>query len=179
MDDYDDPAWGPLPVRPAGLRWPLFALTLVFLPLWWVAWVFIAAFFYGVAVVAEVVVLLVPRVENAALRVLDATLGRIPFVPLWCVTPVALVREGDAEWYRRRVEGRVARQTRRVETSGVRREYHRDMELGVHFFRGAGAGYVLRVAGEQGWTLRSMPRSHPRRRLRLRHDGRPRAGSGA
>ncbi|MET9563759.1 hypothetical protein [Streptomyces tauricus] len=175
MHDYDDPAWGPLPVRPAALRWLLLLpLTLVFLPLWWVVWVFLAVCLYFVAPVAELIVYMVPRAENGATRMLDATIGRVPFVPLWCVTPVALVREGDTAYYRARVDRRIERQTRRVETSRHRREYHRDLELGAHHFRGAGAGYVLRVASEQGWNLHPVLRSHPRRRLRLRHDGRPR-----
>lgn len=174
-DDYDDPAWGPLPARPATLRWLLLLpLTLVFLPLWWVVWVFLAVCLYCVAPVAELIVHMVPRAENGAIRVLDATLGRVPFVPLWCVTPVALVREGDTAYYQARVDRRVEKQTRRVETSRHRREYHRDLELGTHYFRGAGAGYVLRVASERGWNLHPVLRSHPRRRLRLRHNGRPR-----
>ncbi|MFD9445269.1 hypothetical protein ACFWBR_41770 [Streptomyces sp. NPDC060006] len=42
-----------------------------------------------------------PRTENGATRVLDATLGRVPFVPLWCVAPVALVWEDDTGYYSR------------------------------------------------------------------------------
>ncbi|WP_329038959.1 hypothetical protein OIE71_34255 [Streptomyces sp. NBC_01725] len=171
----DDPAWGPFPVRPAAFRWLLLLpLTLVFLPLWWVLWVLLACFFYGVAAVAQLIVYMVPRAESGAIRVLDATLGRVPFVPVWCVTPVALIREGDTAYYQARVDRRVERQTRRVETPGPAREYHRDLELGAHYFRGVGSGYVLRVASEQGWSLHPVLRSHPRRRLRLRHNGRPR-----
>ncbi|MEV0116982.1 hypothetical protein AB0H77_27715 [Streptomyces sp. NPDC050844] len=177
MHDNDDrdPAWGPLPVRPAPLRWLLlFPLTLVFLPMWWVLWLVLAVVFYGAATVAEVIVYVVPRAENGAVRVLDATLGRVPFVPLWCVSPLALVREGDTAYYRARVVRRIEKQTQRVETSASRREYHRDLELGAHYFRGVGAGYVLSVASERGWNLHPVLRSHPRRRLRLRHNGRPR-----
>ncbi|GAB1822882.1 hypothetical protein [Herbidospora sp. RD11066] len=171
MHDYDVPAWGPLPVRPAALRWLLLLpLTLVVLPLWWVVWVVLAICLYCLAPVAQLIVYVVPRAEKGAIRMLDATLGRLPFVPLWCVTPVALVREGDTAYYQERVDRRVEKQTRRVETS----QYHRDLELGAHYFRGAGAGYVLRVASEQGWNLHPVLRSHPRRRLRLRHNGRPR-----
>lgn len=177
MHDYDDPAWEPLPVRQAALRWLLLLpLTLVFLPLWWVVWVLIALCVYCVAPLAELIVYMVPRAENGATRMLDATLGQVPFVPLWCVTPVALVREGDTAYYQARVERRVEKQTRRVETSRHRREYHRNLELAAHYFRGAGAGHVLRVASEQGWNLHPVLRSHPRRRLRLRHNGRPRPG---
>ena len=76
------------------LRWlVLLPLTLLFLPRWWVVWVFLGLFFYGVAAVAQLIVYVVPRAENGAVRVLDATLGRVPFIPRWCVTPVALVRE--------------------------------------------------------------------------------------
>ncbi|WP_329377974.1 hypothetical protein [Streptomyces sp. NBC_01716] len=179
VHDYDDPAWGPLPVRPAVLRWLLLLpLTLVFLPLWWLVWVFLALCFYGVAMVAQLIVYLVPRAESGAVRVLDATLGQVPFIPLWCVTPVELIREGDPAYYRDRVDRRVEKQTRRVETATHNREHHRDLELGAHYFRGAGAGHVLRVASEQGWSLHPVLRSHPRRRLRLRHNGRPRPGSG-
>ena len=100
VHDYDDPAWGPLPVRPAALRWLLLLpLTLVFLPLWWVVWVFLAVCLYCVAPVAELIVYMVPRAENGAMRVLNATLGQVPFVPLWCVTPVTMVREGDTAYY--------------------------------------------------------------------------------
>ncbi|GGK94624.1 hypothetical protein Sme01_57430 [Sphaerisporangium melleum] len=175
MHDYDDPTWGPLPVRPAALRWLLLLpLTLVFLPPWWMVWVVLAIGFYCMAPVAQLIVYMVPRAENGAIRMLDATLGQIPFVPLWCVTPVALAREGDTAYYQARVDRRIEKQTRRVETSRYRREYHRDLELGAHYFRGAGAGYALRVASEQGWNLHPVLRSHPRRRLRLRHNGRPR-----
>ena len=170
MHDYDDPAWRPLPVRPAALRWLLLLpLTLVFLPLWWVVWIALAACCYGVATVVQLVVYVLPRTEDGAIRVLDATLGRVPFIPRWCVTPVALVREGDSAYYRARVDRYLARKTRRVETS---HGLQRDLDLGVHYFRGAGAGYVLRGASEQGWDLHPVLRSHPRRRLRLRHSGR-------
>ncbi|MGW1818200.1 hypothetical protein ACWCQM_32120 [Streptomyces sp. NPDC002125] len=166
----DDPAWGPLPVRPAALRWLLIPLTVLFLPFWWLVWVLLAIGFSGVAAVAQLIVYVVPRAENGAVRVFDATLGQVPFLPLWCVTPVALLKEGDSAYYRARVDRRVEKQTRRVETSPL----HRELELGAHYFRGAGAGYVLRVATEQGWNLHPVLRSHPRRRLRLRHNGRPR-----
>jgi len=77
----------------------------------------------------------------------------LPFVPLWRVTSVALVREGDTAYHQARVDRRIDKQTRRVETSQYRRAYHRDLELGTHYFRDAGAGYVLRVASERGWDL--------------------------
>ncbi len=172
--DHDDPTWGPIPVRPAALRWLLLLpLTLVFLPLWWVVWLLLALCLYGIAPVAELIVYLIPRAENGAIRMLDATLGRVPFIPLWCVTPVALVREGDTAYYRARVDRRIRKKTRRMDTSRIRTDYDRDLELGAHCFRGVGAGYVLRVASEQGWNLHPVLRSHPRRRLRLRHNGRP------
>jgi hypothetical protein len=175
----DDPAWGPLPVRPAALRWlVLLPLTLAFLPLWWVVWIVLAFLVYCAATVAEAIALVLPRTESGAARVLDATLSRVPFLPLWCVTPVELVKEGDMAYYRKRVDDRIAKQTHRVETSRHRREYHRDLELGAHYFRGAGAAYVLTVASAQGWGPHPTLRSHPRRRLRLRHDGRPRTGAG-
>ncbi|PRY00760.1 hypothetical protein [Allonocardiopsis opalescens] len=179
MPDHDDPAWGPLPARPAALRWLLLLpLTLLFLPLWWVLWVLFAICCYGAAAVAQLLVYLVPRAETGAVRVLDALLSRVPFIPLWCVTPVALVRDGDTAYYRARVDRRVGRQTRLVETAGPAREIHRDLDLGAHYYRGAGAAYVLGVASEQGWRLHPVLRSHPRRRLRLRHDGRPRPHPG-
>ncbi|MFJ5264852.1 hypothetical protein ACIQAC_30765 [Streptomyces sp. NPDC088387] len=137
MHDYDNPAWGPLPVRPAALRWLLLLpLTLVFLPLWWVIWLLLAAFFYFVATVTQLIIYVLPRAEGGAVRMLDATLGQVPFLPLWCMTPVALVREGDTAYYRARVDRRVEKQTRRVETSRYDREYQRDLDLGAHYFRG-------------------------------------------
>ncbi|MEU6673990.1 hypothetical protein [Streptomyces sp. NPDC046925] len=172
MPEYDDPAWGPLPVRPAVLRWLLLPLTVLFLPLWWAMWILLAVCFLGIAGVVQLVVYVVPRAENGAVRVLDATLGQIPFIPLWCVTPVALVREGDSAYYRARVARRIEKQTQRADTSPLQR----DLDLGAHYFRGAGAGYVLQVASEQGWNAHPVLRSHPRRRLRLRHNGRPRPG---
>ncbi|WP_151771894.1 hypothetical protein [Streptomyces abyssomicinicus] len=172
-----DPAWGPLPARPAALRWLLLLpLTLVFLPLWWVLWLFLAFCLYCVAPFVELFVLMVPRAENGAIRMLDATLGRLPFVPLWCVSPVELVREGDTEYYRARVERRVEAATRRAESSRGVVAFHRDLALGARFFRGVGAGHVMAVASERNWSLHPVLRSHPRRRLRLRHNGRPRAG---
>ncbi|WP_367124279.1 hypothetical protein [Streptomyces phytohabitans] len=178
-DGVDPPGWGPPPVRPLPLRLSLVVPTLAFLPLWWVVWLLLAAFFLCLAPFAQLVVHLVPRTENGAVRLLDATLGRVPFLPLWCVTPVALVREGDTAYYRARVERRIARRTRRVATATHAREHHRELDLGVHHFRGAGAGHVLRVARPRGWDLHPVLRSHPRRRLRLRHDGRPRPGDTA
>ncbi|GAB2876425.1 hypothetical protein [Streptomyces mayteni] len=172
MQDYDEPAWGPLPVRSGALRWlVLLPLTLLLLPLWWVVWFLLAFCLYGVAMVVQLVVYVLPRFEDGAVRVLDATLGRMPFLPRWCVTPVALVREGDSAFYRARVDRLVERKTR---LAGAPHGFaHRDLELGVHYFRGAGAGYVIRVASERGWNLHPVLRSHPRRRLRLRHSGRP------
>ncbi|TDC76593.1 hypothetical protein [Streptomyces hainanensis] len=171
MHDHDEPAWGPLPVRSAALRWlVLLPLTLLLLPLWWVVWFLLAFCFYGIAMVVQLVVYVLPRVEDGAVRVVDATLGRLPFIPRWCVTPVALVREGDTAFYRARVDRRIERKTR---LAGAPHGFaHRDLEFGVHYFRGAGAGYVLRAASERGWSLHPVLRSHPRRRLRLRHGGR-------
>lgn len=170
----DDPAWGPVPARPAALRrLVLLPLTLVFLPMWWVVWLLLAFCLYCVAPFVELFVLLVPRAERGAVRMLDATLGRVPFVPLWCVTPVSLTREGDTEYYRARVDRRVEKATRRAETSSGFRPWDRELVLGARAFRGVGAGHVVRVAAERNWTL--QPRSHPRRRLRLRHNGRTRA----
>ncbi|MGW0933046.1 hypothetical protein [Streptomyces sp. NPDC002644] len=170
----DDPAWGPLPARPAVLRWlVLLPLTLLFLPVWWVVWLLLAFCLYCVAPFVELFVYLVPRAENGAVRMIDATLGRVPFVPLWCVTPVSLLREGDTEYYRARVDRRVEKATRRAETSSGFRPWDRELVLRARVFRGVGAGHVVRVASERNWTL--QPRSHPRRRLRLRHNGRPRA----
>jgi hypothetical protein len=174
-DRADDPAWGPPPVRPAALRWlVLLPLTVLLLPLWWVAWLLLAFCLCCVAPFAQLVVYAVPRAENGAVRMLDATLGRVPFVPLWCVTPVELVHEGDEAYYRARVDRRVDRATRRAEASTGVVASDRELELGAHFFRGVGAGYVLRVASEHDWTLHPVLRSHPRRRLRLRHTGRSR-----
>jgi hypothetical protein len=68
----------------------------------------------------------------------------------------------------------VDRATRRAEASTGVVVSDRELELGAHFFRGVGAGYVLRVASEHEWTLHPVLRSHPRRRLRLRHTGRSR-----
>ncbi|WP_052847311.1 hypothetical protein [Streptomyces avicenniae] len=171
MHDFEDPAWGPLPVRSAALRWLLLLpLTVLVLPLWWVVWILFALCMYGMASVVQLVVYMLPRTENGAIRMLDATLGRVPFIPRWCVTPVALVREGDTAYYRARIDRLVSRKTRLVETS---HGLQRDLELGVHRYRGAGAGYVMHVASAQGWNLHPVLRSHPRRRLRLRHSGRP------
>ncbi|MEV0528925.1 hypothetical protein AB0I66_36445 [Streptomyces sp. NPDC050439] len=179
MPDFDDPAWGPIPVRPAPLRWLLLLpLTLLLLPLWWVMWLLLAALCYCAASVAQLFVYMVPRAENGAVRVLDATLGQVPFVPLWCVTPVSLVREGNAAYYRARVDRRIEKQTRRVENATVLAGYDRDLDLGAHYFRGAGASYVVGVASEHNWSLHPLLRSHPRRRIRLRHNGRARAGIG-
>ncbi|MGW7072862.1 hypothetical protein ACWGII_19430 [Streptomyces sp. NPDC054855] len=175
VSDFDAPAWGPLPARPAPLRWLLLLpLTLLLLPLWWMAWLFLAALFYCAASVAQLIVYLVPRAENGAVRVLDATMGQIPIVPLWCVTPVGLFREGDAAYYRARVDRRIEKQTRRAEDASNLSGYSRDLDLGAHYFRSAGAGYVVRFAEERNWSLHPVLRSHPRRRLRLRHSGRPR-----
>ncbi|MEV6757219.1 hypothetical protein [Streptomyces sp. NPDC051214] len=179
MPDFDDPAWGPLPVRPAPVRWLLLLpLTLLLLPLWWVMWLLLAALCYFAASVAQLFVYIVPRAENGAVRVLDATMGQVPFIPLWCVTPASLVREGNMAYYRARVDRRIEKQTRRVENATVLAGYDRDLDLGAHYFRGAGASYVVGVASEQNWSLHPLLRSHPRRRIRLRHNGRSRAGVG-
>ncbi|MGW0903428.1 hypothetical protein [Streptomyces sp. NPDC002853] len=177
MPDFDDPAWGPFPVRPAPLRWLLLLpLTLLLLPLWWMVWLLLAAICYCAASVAQVFIYIVPRAENGAVRVVDATMGRVPFIPLWCVTPVSLVREGNAAYYRARVDRRIEKQTRRLENASNFVALDRDLDLGAHYFRGAGAGYVMGVALERNWDLHPVLRSHPRRRLRLRHNGRSRSG---
>jgi hypothetical protein len=182
MSSYDsalreragDPAWGPVPARPAVLRWlVLLPLTVLFLPLWWVVWLLAVVVLYFVAPFVELFVYLLPRTENGAVRMLDATVGRLPFVPLWCVGPVELLHEGDAEFYRARVERRVERATRRAESSqGIVRS-ERELDLGARFFRGVGAGYVLRLAADRNWDFHPVLRSRPRRRVRLRHNGRP------
>jgi hypothetical protein len=85
------------------------------------------------------------------------------------------VRAGDENRTRALSLGKRA-SVRRLPQSGSRRrgEYRRAPERGSHYFRGAGAGYVSRVASEQGGNLHPVLRSRPRRRLRPRHNGRPR-----
>ncbi|WP_086561208.1 hypothetical protein [Streptomyces africanus] len=164
MDVYVDPAtWAAQPVRP---RWQLalrFAGSVVWFPVVCVLWAAVLAAFL---VVGEVVTAFSDRLERGYLRVMDVTMNKVGRLASWCVTWPELRHEGDAEYYKARVDKAVAKRTARA-SAPVKKNKPRppaECAIPLRAYRGIGAWYVAEVALAQGWELRP---SDVRKEVRL------------
>ncbi|ADI11280.1 membrane protein [Streptomyces bingchenggensis BCW-1] len=166
--DRDD-AWGPPPSRSRALLVPLFLLTVVVLPVWWVLLLAVFLVFLAFAIVGEVLSL-VPGFERGFLQLIDSFGGRVEIWPRWCVTLPELLHEGDAGFYQARVDKRLAGWTRKEEAAQAARKAPPPgpYDVPLRDFRGVGAGYVVQAARGLGWELSHDRHSDPERVVRLR-----------
>lgn len=172
--------WVAWPVRP---RWQLvlgFVGMVAYVPLWCALAVVVIAGVILVLFLAEIV----EAAGNSGERKLNALsdrmlerLGR----PDWCVTWPELRHEGDAAYYRARVDEIVGRWTARASAPRAPKKPRPPVECEIPWrnYRGVGGGYVVEAAAAQGWELRP---SQPEQSIRLwwsaatRAEADPRAG---
>ncbi|MEU5640324.1 hypothetical protein [Streptomyces milbemycinicus] len=168
-DNAWGPAWGPLPSRSRALLVPLFLLTVVVLPVWWVLLLAVFLVFLAFAIVGEVLSL-VPGFERGFLQLMDSFGGRVEIWPRWCVTLPELLHEGDAGFYRARVDKKLGAWTRKEEAAQAARKAPPPgpYDVPLRDFRGVGAGYVVQAARGLGWELSHDRHSDPERVVRLR-----------
>ncbi|MFD9906723.1 hypothetical protein [Streptomyces sp. NPDC059063] len=156
--------WHAEPVRPAWRLVLLFLVTVVVLPVWWALLLALALALIVVAMFAEILTV-IPGFESGAERFMDATIGRIPVWPRWWVTWPELRHEGDADFYRARVDAYLDKWTKKASAprkKGVSRTT--ECEVPLRKYRGVGGEYVVQAASARGWELRP---SDPRDEIRL------------
>ncbi|GAA5209440.1 hypothetical protein [Streptomyces thinghirensis] len=157
MHTYEDPAtWAPEPVRP---RWKLalrFAATLLFVPLLCAVWLAVAVVLFVVGLFADAIAAVSEGFERGYMRFMDDTLGGIARLGAWCVSWPELRHEGDVEYYRARVDKKVADWTARASAphEPKRPRPPVECEIPLRDYRGVGGWYVAEVALAQGWELR-------------------------
>ncbi|MEU4894385.1 hypothetical protein AB0B12_27145 [Streptomyces sp. NPDC044780] len=161
--------WGPLPPRPAFSLLIRFVLTVLLLPVWWVLVVVIFLAFIAAALVGEILTV-IPGFERGFLRLMDAFGDKVAVWPAWCVTLPELRHEGDAAFYRARVDHRIATWTNKELAAQKARKAPPPgpHDITVREYRGVGAGYVVQAARAQGWELSHDRPSDPLRVVRLR-----------
>ncbi|MGY0062985.1 hypothetical protein ACWY4P_41685 [Streptomyces sp. LZ34] len=166
---YRDDSWGPPPARPMALLVPVFLLTVVVLPVWWVLLLAVFLVFLAVAVVGEVLSL-IPGFEKGFSKLIDSFGDGVEIWPRWCVTLPELRHEGDADFYRARVDKKLAVWTRKEEAAQAAKKAPPPgpYDIPLRDFRGVGAGYVVQAARELGWELSHDRHSDPERVVRLR-----------
>ncbi|MER6715881.1 MULTISPECIES: hypothetical protein [unclassified Streptomyces] len=155
MDVYEDPsAWTAEPVRP---RWRLalrFAGSVVWFPVVCVLWAAVAVAGFVVGLFADALVS--SRLERAYVDFVAGALKRVKGLASWCVTWPELLHEGDADYYRARVD-RVVRDCTARATWPHRPAKSRpfvECAIPLRDYRGVGGWYVAEVALAQGWELR-------------------------
>ncbi|MFD5132838.1 hypothetical protein [Streptomyces olindensis] len=165
MNVYEDPStWTAEPVRP---RWRLalrFAGGVVWFPVVGVLWVAVAVTGFVVGLFADAVVS--SRFERAYVDFVGATLRRVKGLASWCVTWPELLHEGDADYYKARVDRVVRDWTARAAAPRHPKKSRPSVECAIPLrdYRGVGGWYVAEVALAQGWELRP---TDPRTEVRL------------
>ncbi|WP_435282525.1 hypothetical protein [Streptomyces koelreuteriae] len=157
MDVYEDPAtWTAEPVRP---RWQLalrFAGSVVWFPVVCVLWVAVAAVLLVVGMFAEVITAFSSTLERRFIESAGGTVLRVGRLASWCVSWPELRHEGDAGFYKARVDKAVAKWTARASAPVERQKPRPPVECAIPMrkYRGVGGWYVAEVALAQGWELR-------------------------
>ncbi|MFI6012066.1 hypothetical protein ACIBAG_25155 [Streptomyces sp. NPDC051243] len=154
---HRDPSWDPLPVRGTARLTCQFLLTTVYAPVHWILWAALFLVLIAFAFVIEVLSL-IPGVEKGYDKLMDTVLRVVPFWPRWFVTLPELRHEGDAAFYRARLEAVLAKWSAN--------KIQRDMDLGVRKYRAVGAGHAAQRSAEYGWALKEV-RQRPTTELRL------------
>ncbi|MFE9706590.1 hypothetical protein [Streptomyces sp. NPDC005930] len=167
MDTYEDPAtWLPEPARP---RWTLalkFVAGLLFFPLLCAFWLAVAAVLFVVGLFADAIAAVSEGFGRGYVKFTGDVLDGIARLGSWCVTWPELRHEGDAAYYRARVEKVVGRWTERASAPHEPRKARPPVECEIprRDYRGVGGRYVAEVALAQGWELRP---TDVRRQVRL------------
>ncbi|MGW7070554.1 hypothetical protein ACWGII_36900 [Streptomyces sp. NPDC054855] len=119
-------------------------------------WLAVAAAFFVVGLFADAITAFSDRFEGGYMRFMDDVLGGIARLGSWFVTWPELRHEGDAAYYRARVERRVANWTSQAAAPREPKKPRPPVECAIPLrdYRGAGGGYVAEVALAQGWELR-------------------------
>ncbi|MFI8489926.1 hypothetical protein [Streptomyces rubrogriseus] len=157
MDTYEDPAaWGPEPVRP---RWSLalrFVATLLVAPLLCVLWPATAVVLFVVGLFADGIAAVSEGFGRGYVKFTGDVLDGIVRLGSWCVTWPELRHEGDAAYYRARVDKVVGNWTERASAPRERKKARPPVECEIprRVYRGVGGRYVAEVALAQGWELR-------------------------
>lgn len=157
--------WLAEPTRPPWQLWPRFVLTVLILPVWWLLLVVVALATIVVAMFAEILTI-IPGFERGADRAMDAVLSKISLWPRWSVTWSELRHEGDAAFYRARVDEYLDKLTKRASAPKVPKKPAPPVECEVPWrtYRGVGGAYVVEAAALRGWELRP---SDPAAEIRL------------
>ncbi|MCD9593066.1 hypothetical protein [Streptomyces sp. 8ZJF_21] len=166
---HHDDSWGPLPSRPAFSLLIRFVLTVLLLPLWWALLMVLFLCFIAFALVAEIFTI-IPGFEKGFLSLIDKFGDNVAVWPAWCVTLPELRHEGDAAFYRARVDQRIASWTSKelAAQKAKKAPPPGPHDIPVRAYRGVGAGYVVEAARAQGWELSHDHPSDPLHMVRLR-----------
>ncbi|MGI5424914.1 hypothetical protein [Streptomyces sp. CA-179760] len=157
MDVYEDPpTWTAEPVRP---RWQLalrFAGSVVWFPVVCALWVAVAAVLFVVGMFAEVITAFSSTLERRFIEAAGGTVLRVGRLASWCVSWPELRHEGDAGFYKARVDKAVAKWTAQASAPVERQKPRPPLECAIPIrkYRGVGGWYVAEVALAQGWELR-------------------------
>ncbi|MEW2625830.1 hypothetical protein [Streptomyces sp. NPDC048106] len=162
MNSFEDPAaWEPPPARHRGWLAVRFVASLLYWPVHVLLCVLIFGAVMAWAAVMDVVTAFSELAERAAERQGDLLTGPMS-LPSWYVGLREVRHEGDADYYRARVDRAIARRTRRV--SRPRPTSPPGRRIPLRAYRGAGPRYVADRALAQGRRLRP---SDVRRELNL------------
>ncbi|MEV6133321.1 hypothetical protein AB0M05_42085 [Streptomyces violaceusniger] len=166
---HHDAPWGPLAPRSAFWLLIRFVLTVLLLPLWWALIVVIFLGFIAFGIVAELLTV-IPGFEKGFLGLIDKFGDSVAVWPAWCVTLPELRHEGDAAYYRARVDKRIAVWTSKelAAQKAKKAPPPGPHDVAVREYRGVGAGYVIEAARARGWELSHDRPSDPLRVVRLR-----------
>ncbi|MER7373849.1 hypothetical protein [Streptomyces lanatus] len=157
MYEYEDPSrWTPEPVRSRGKLTLLFIATVVLFPVLVVVWLAVFAVVLGVALLTEAIAMISSRYERGFSKVMDRVMDRVSSLAGWCVTWPELRHEGDTEYYRARVDKKVAQWTALASAPARPNKVKPPVECAIALrdYRGVGGGYVAHAARAQGWELR-------------------------
>lgn len=148
--------WVAWPARP---RWQLvlrFAATVLFMPFWIALGVAVFAAVLAIGLATEVIAAVSSSYERAYEDFMDRAMGRITTLPRWCVLWSEVRHEGDAAYYRARVDAALARWTKRASAPRVPKKPAPPCECEIprRDYRGCGGHYVVQAAAAQGWELR-------------------------
>ncbi|MEU7580797.1 hypothetical protein AB0B50_24695 [Streptomyces sp. NPDC041068] len=148
--------WVAWPARP---RWQLvirFVLTVLFMPFWIVFGIAVFLGTLAIGLVTEVIAAVSSSYEKAFDEFMDGAMRRITTLPRWCVLWAEMRHEGDADYYRARVDKELARWTERASAPRVPKKPlpPTECEIFRRDYRGCGGHYVVRAAADRGWELR-------------------------
>ncbi|MEU6764192.1 hypothetical protein ABZ916_16895 [Streptomyces sp. NPDC046853] len=149
-------------------RWEVvlgFVGLIAYIPVWCA----LAAVVIAGVIVALFLGEIVGSVSDSGEKKLDGMADRMLErlrMPRWCVTWPELRHEGDAAYYRARVDKVVGRWTARASAPKKPKKPAPPVECEITWrnYRGVGGHYVVETATAQGWELRP---SDPRDSVRL------------